>query len=103
MNHNELVGWSRLPELMKQTHVVFLRDRRTHTRVAVREEITKNIVSQYAGAVSEVWAEGRSLLARMLYLVHFGDWVSYYLAILNGEDPTPVKVIDYLKGELAKV
>ncbi|HWP83033.1 MAG TPA: bifunctional phosphoglucose/phosphomannose isomerase [Bacteroidota bacterium] len=103
MNHNELVGWNRLPELMKQSYVIFLRDRRTHPRVAIREEITKQVISQYAGGVSEVWSEGRSLLARMLYLVHFGDWVSYYLAILNGEDPTPVKVIDYLKGELAKV
>jgi glucose/mannose-6-phosphate isomerase len=35
-------------------------------------------------------------------LVLFGDYVSYYLAILYKIDPTPVKVIDYLKGQLAK-
>jgi len=28
--------------------------------------------------------------------------VSYYLAILNRKNPTPVKVIEYLKAELAK-
>ena len=103
MNHNELVGWKNLPETMKQMHVVFLRDRGTHKRVAIREEITKGIVSDLASGVTEVWSEGKSLLARMFYLIHFGDWVSYYLAILNNEDPTPVKVIDFLKGELAKV
>jgi hypothetical protein len=31
-----------------------------------------------------------------------GDWVSYYLALLNKEEPTPVKIIDYLKAELGK-
>jgi len=35
-------------------------------------------------------------------LVLFGDYVSYYLAILCKVDPTPVKAIDYLKEKLAK-
>lgn len=103
MNHNELVGWKNVTHLMKQMNVIFLRDKGTHRRLAVRENITKQIVSQYADRVTEVWSEGNSLLARMFYLIHFGDWVSLYLAVLNNEDPTPVKVIDFLKGELAKV
>jgi hypothetical protein len=31
-----------------------------------------------------------------------GDFASFYLAIAYGEDPTPVRVIDWLKAELAK-
>jgi glucose/mannose-6-phosphate isomerase len=103
MNHNELVGWKVLSSLMKQMHVIFLKDKGTHKRVAIREDITKNIVSQYAGGVTEIESEGKSLLARMFSLIHFGDWVSLYLAILNNEDPEPVAVIDFLKSELAKV
>jgi glucose/mannose-6-phosphate isomerase len=103
LNHNELVGWNVLQDLMKQTHVVVLRDKHDHARIAVREEITKGIVAQYSSGVTEVWSEGKSLLARMFSLVHFGDWFSYYLAILNGQDPTPVRVIDHLKNELARV
>jgi glucose/mannose-6-phosphate isomerase len=103
MNHNELVGWKIGAETMRQMEVVFLRDRGTHKRIATREEITKEIISRYALHVSEVWSEGRSLLARMFSLIYFGDWVSFYLAILNNEDPTPVMVIEQLKGELAKV
>jgi len=52
--------------------------------------------------VLEVESEGQSLLARMFSLIYLGDWTSYYLAILNGVDPTPVKVIEYLKDELGK-
>jgi len=103
MNHNELVGWKVLTDIMKHMHVLFLKDKGTHKRVAIRGEITKQVVSQYAGAVTEISSEGNSLLARMFSLIHFGDWVTLYLAILNNEDPEPVKVIDFLKGELAKV
>lgn len=103
MNHNELVGWKVLTDLMKQMHVIFLKDSGTHRRVAIRESITKQVLSQYAGMISEVSSEGKSLLARMFSLIHFGDWVTLYLAILNNEDPEPVAVIDYLKGELGKV
>ncbi|MEX2116411.1 MAG: bifunctional phosphoglucose/phosphomannose isomerase [Bacteroidota bacterium] len=103
MNHNELVGWKVLTDVMKTMAVVFLRDRGTHRRVQVREDITKKITTPYAASVSEVWSEGTSLLTRMFSLIQFGDWVSYYLAILNNEDPTPVNVIDHLKAELAKV
>jgi glucose/mannose-6-phosphate isomerase len=34
--------------------------------------------------------------------VLFGDYVSYYLAILYRIDPSPVEVINYLKDKLAK-
>ena len=102
MNHNEIVGWNVNPSLMKKMTVVFLRDRGTHPRVQLREEITKKIIKSYASDVLEVRSEGRSLLARIMSLVYLGDWVSYYLAILNKQNPTPVKAIEYLKGELAK-
>jgi glucose/mannose-6-phosphate isomerase len=36
----------------------------------------------------------------MLSLIHLGDWVSYWLALLNGVDPSPVPVIEQLKADL---
>ena len=103
MNHNELVGWKQSSDMLKRIHVIFLREKGTHKRVAVRTDITKSIVSPLAGGVSEVWSEGTSLLARIFSLVYFGDWMSYYLALLNNEDPTPVEAIEHLKNELGKV
>ncbi len=103
MNHNELVGWKVLTGLMKETQVFFLRDKGDHKRVQVRMEVTKAVLQELTPHITEVWSEGRSLLARMFSLVHLGDWVSFYLAILNRQDPMPVAVIDHLKSELAKV
>jgi len=65
--------------------------------------ITKEIIGKYTSHITEVWSEGNGLLARMFSLIYLGDWVSYYLAILHEEDPTPVAVINYLKTELGKV
>jgi glucose/mannose-6-phosphate isomerase len=103
MNHNELVGWNVLKSQMKNLAVILLRDAKDHKRVQLRMDINKEIIGKYTDNMIEVRSEGRSLLARMFSLVHLGDWTSYYLAILNGVDPTPVKVIDYLKAELGKV
>lgn len=101
MNHNEIVGWNTDRALMKRMVAVFLRDRKTNQRVRLREEVTKKVIEKYASDVLEVWSEGKSLLARTFSLVYLGDWMSWYLAILNDQNPTPVKVIEYLKGELA--
>jgi glucose/mannose-6-phosphate isomerase len=102
MNHNELVGWKVLENEMREMVVVFLRDKDDHKRVQIRMELTREIISRYTGHVVEVWSEGKSMLARLFSLVQLGDWVSCYLAILHGEDPTPVAVIDYLKQSLAQ-
>lgn len=102
MNHNELVGWKVLKRHMKEMVVILLRDASMHPRVSVRMNIMKNIIGDYASGILEVQSEGTSLLARMFSLVYLGDWVSFYLAIHNRVDPTPVEVIDYLKNELAK-
>jgi glucose/mannose-6-phosphate isomerase len=103
MNHNELVGWRVLSELMRDMQVIFLRDKDDHKRIAYRMDITKHIIAGHTSRVTEVWSEGTSLLTRMFSLVYLGDWMSFYLAVLNGQDPTPVAVIDHLKSELAIV
>jgi glucose/mannose-6-phosphate isomerase len=103
MNHNELVGWSVLRQQMREMQVLLLRDAGDHARVKIRMDITRQILSNHTGHITEVWSEGRSPLARMFSLIALGDWVSLYLAILNQVDPTPVDVIARLKNELARV
>ena len=105
LNHNETVGWSGSRgqrQVEKALAVVILRDDRESGRILTRVELTKQIIAERAASIDEVWSRGNSALARMLSLVYLGDFASCYLAFEYGEDPTPVKVIDWLKGELAK-
>jgi len=102
LNHNELVGFKCPESLLKQVHVVMLRDDRDHPRVQKRMEITKNVISAAVAGITDVRASGGGLLARTYSLIYSGDYSSLYLAILYGIDPGPVEVIDYLKKQLAK-
>lgn len=101
MNHNELVGWEHPTFLTRQSTVVFLRSSYEHPRVGMRFDINRQIIAKHTSNIIDVHAKGNGLLAQLLYLLHFSDWVSLYLAHANGVDPTPVKVIDFLKDELA--
>lgn len=102
MNHNEINGWSHPKEMVGSFLPIFLRDGDDHPRIATRLDITKRIIAKSAGDSLDVRSQGESLLARIFSLIYLGDWVSYYLAVLNGTDPSPVPVIENLKKQLAK-
>lgn len=102
MNHNEIVGWQNPVQLLKNCVVIILRDKGMHPRVAKRMDITKEILKKQKIEVIEIWSRGDDLLTRIFSLIHIGDYVSYYLAIAYGIDPTPVDRITYLKNQLAK-
>ncbi len=100
MNHIEIVGWQALADLHPRFAAVFLRDEGEHPRVSLRMEITRELVSAEGVETHVVRSTGSSPLARLLSLVHFGDWVSLYLAVLGGQDPTPIVKIDRLKDAM---
>ncbi len=103
MNHNEIVGWENPKALLKDIAVVFFRDREDHRRTQLRMDITKGIISKYTKNIIEINSKGNNLLCRMFYLIYLGDFISFYLAILNKADPTPVEKVKYLKDRLAKL
>ena len=103
MNHNEIVGWENPKKVLKDSVAVMLRDSGDHPRISKRMDATRNLLKKGKIKVLEVSSSGKELLARIFSLVYMGDFVSFYLAILNGIDPTPVEKITYLKKELAKV
>ncbi len=98
--HNEIVGYELAGKVFAQGIVVFLRTSFDHPRVAKRVEVLKEVLSSRGLAFLEVWGEGEDLLAQAFWLLYFGDWVSFYLALLNGVDPTPVRPIQELKRKL---
>lgn len=100
MNHNELVGWA---GASKDQSVVFFSCEDDYERNALRAKISRGIMEKYTSNITEVVAKGATQLQRSFYLVHMGDWISFYLAEMNGVDVVEVNVIDHLKGELAKV
>jgi len=101
--HNEIVGWQNPRKVIKNFAVVLLRDSQMHPYVAKSMDIMKDILRREEGIeMIEVWSRGEDLLSRIFSLIYIGDFISYYLAILYGVDPSATPKINYLKEQLSK-
>lgn len=97
MNHNEIVGWENPKKPLRNVIALILSDKGEHPRIKKRMDITESLLSKEKFNILRIEAIGNSLLERILYLIYLGDFVSLYLALMNGVDPAPVKRIDTLK------
>ncbi|MCB0283605.1 MAG: bifunctional phosphoglucose/phosphomannose isomerase [Calditrichaeota bacterium] len=102
MNHNEIVGWEMETELRSSMVAIFLENENVHRRIKERIELSKSIIKEHGAEVVDIYSSGGSNLEKVFSLIILGDWVSYYLAMLNRKDPHIIKNIDFLKEELAK-
>ncbi len=100
--HNTVAGYPCPPALREQARVVVLAGAANHPRVRTRLDITVELLRRDGFSCRMVQARGQSKLAQVLSLVHLGDWVSYYLAMLNGVDPWVIANIDWVKERLSK-
>lgn len=100
-NHNEIMGWEREHPIHEMLAIVVLRDADDHPRVKRRFEVMQKLLEERGAVWREVRSQGTQRLTRMVSLLHLGDWVSYYLALKNEVNPTPVKLISELKETLS--
>lgn len=101
LSHNAVAGYRFPADLRNKMRVVLLCSSLDHPQNQKRFRVTREVLEREGVPYHEVQARGRSPLAQLLSTVHLGDYVSYYLAILYGADPTPIDAINYLKGRLA--
>ena len=100
LDHNELQGWKKKNN---NSVVVIFRNDNDSPRTAKRIDISSEIISHCDTEIKEVYSKGNSILERILYLINWGDWVSYFIAEMTGTDTMDIRAITYLKSELAKV
>ncbi|MFN0275765.1 MAG: bifunctional phosphoglucose/phosphomannose isomerase [Chitinophagales bacterium] len=99
MNHNELVAYR---DENKDIAVIYLRSKIDAKAIQRRFDLSKKLIAQKVDAVHEIYAEGESMLERIFYLIHFGDWVSYYLAEFRKVDAVQITSLEWLKKQLSK-
>jgi glucose/mannose-6-phosphate isomerase len=102
LDHNAVVGYQFPLELASQVIVIMLDSPRLPHRIKLRYRVTGELLEWAKVGYQIVGGEGNSALSQIMSLVLFGDYASYYLAILYQVAPSPVKVIAYLKEQLAQ-
>jgi glucose/mannose-6-phosphate isomerase len=101
MNHNEINSWTNPKALPERFVVLTLEDSSDNPKVKTRFDAVRELLKNEVHEVIRITDNHDNLLARMFNLIYLGDWVSYYLAIINGEDPTPIPLISRLKEILS--
>lgn len=102
LNHNGVVGFPH-PDIARDAlMVLLLRSDRDNPRHKLRFDVTRELLDRASVPHKTLQFSGANMLSEVLQLTLFTDYVSFYVALLNGVDPSPVKSIDYLKERLAK-
>jgi len=101
LNHNEILALVR-SDLLANQYILLLQNDYDLKENRVRMEIVTGLFEKNNVPFTVLGAEGKSELAQVLSQIYFGDYVSYYLALLNEVDPTPVTLIEEFKKELSK-
>lgn len=102
LNHNAVLGYDFPAGAKNRLCVLLLRSALFGPRTLLRYRATTELLSGAGISHQSAEARGKSTLAQIMSLVLLGDYVSFYLAMLNGIDPTSIDAIDFVKRYLSR-
>lgn len=96
LNHNEMNG---LVFAKKQADFVFflITSRDVHPRAQKRFVVMRSLLRKAGLTTIERELQGTTRLSRVISGIMLADWISFYLAQLNGIDPSPVDIVETFK------
>ena len=105
LNHNEMVGYeeikSQKSKIKSNFHVIILRDKKLdHPRILKRMTLTAKLLKEKGIKVDIIDIRDVNILTKIFSNYILSQWVSYYLALEYGTDPTPVKMVEEFKKKL---
>ena len=103
MNHNEIEGFSEKMNLEKNIILIWINDELYHEKNKKRISITskilkKRIKNQLTLKLNYLDKYGKFI--HYLRYIQLTDWISYYCAIINKNDPSDIPNISKLKNTL---
>ncbi len=100
MNHNEVVAYVPDTPWAQKAALLFFEDPDSPEEDLLRVKVTLNLAASVGLPGKSLRPVSDSPLARIIELTITADWLSYWFAIANGTDPTPIEPIDKLKAAL---
>ncbi|MFW9915863.1 MAG: bifunctional phosphoglucose/phosphomannose isomerase [Candidatus Thorarchaeota archaeon] len=100
LGHNHIMGLESHPRNLSQLSLIILALKSEEKAISARADYLKELASDLNIPVHSFEAQGNSLLAQMLSLTYFGDYVSLYASVLRGIDPSSTTTIDTMKAKI---
>ena len=102
-NHNTLAGTENPQETLNaHTMTIFLCAPSDHPRNHLRSELTRKAFMLEGLNTDFIESRGNTPLAHIWTTLLFGDYMSYYLAMAYGVDPTPIPALIDFKRAMAE-
>lgn len=98
LNHNEFQSWMFPKD--KELVAIQLESGLEAEQMQKRMQTTEEILKDHGFKPIKVQAQGSTHIEQLLSTILLGDYISAYVGILNGIDPTPVEMVEKLKGKL---
>jgi glucose/mannose-6-phosphate isomerase len=99
MNHNEINCLD--SELLGNFYSIVIKDNDENERVEKRFQFLIDLFKSNDRKYAEINPENTYTLTKYFELIYLGDWISYWVALMRGEDPTEIKNIMNLKEYMA--
>jgi glucose/mannose-6-phosphate isomerase len=98
LNHNEIIGWESFLDKQFNAKLIMIKDKSYHAQITKRFEISASLIN-----CEKIYLESseEEFKLRIMDLIYLGDWITYYLALIRGYDPSEIENINILKEKLA--
>lgn len=100
MNHNEIIGWESYHEKIMRAKIINISDTSYHPQIKKRFSILSGIFSKSGVESLTLESKENDFKVRIMELIYLSDWISYYVGLLRGFDPSEIDNIHTLKNEL---
>lgn len=86
----------------KKIKIIFITSDLYSDIIKKRFDLTKDVVGKNNVEFLEYKPQGSTKISQVLNTLAFGGYLSLYLALLYGQDPSVIPWVDYFKEQLAK-
>jgi len=102
LNHHLMEGLKYPSEARALYQFIFLESASYKAEILKRYQITQDVISKNSVSFEKYRLETTSKVEQVYEILLLGSFVSFYLAMLYGIDPSPIPWVDYFKKELDK-
>lgn len=101
-DYNTVEGVNNPADLVPHAYAIFLHGAGDHPRNQLRTQLTQRALMLEGIPTDIISARGASVLEQIWTALHYGDYFSYYLAMIYQVDPGPLDRIQNIQADMAE-